>query len=189
MEPVANKPYSLKLCWLLPSSIRPEFNKSANSLTDLIPSPGSDALELILIVFALASVILKEENPFISASEIENIADDWLPNELKFIELVLDGIVVIGPSFKNDVAIRGFVDEVNTSWIFVGKLISFSSTAPNKFKFTSPILLEFLEIKFLEAAAKSSGFFRLNFIAPDFDVDGDISKPSPSWGVPLTITW
>ena len=74
----------------------------------------------------------------------------------------------------------GFADEVNVSCILDGKLISFFSTAPNKFKSTLPMLLELLLIKFLEAAAKSSAFFKVNFIAPDFVDEGEITKPSPS---------
>ena len=45
------------------------------------------------------------------ASEIVNVADDWFPIELKLIDLVDEGIVVTGPSFKKDVATNGFVLE------------------------------------------------------------------------------
>ena len=82
-----------------------------------MPSPGSVAAELIVISSLLlpsVSLILKDENPLISASEIVNVADDWFPRELKFIDLVDEGIVVTGPSFKKDVATNGFPLEVKT---------------------------------------------------------------------------
>ena len=37
----------------------------------------------MLTALPLASVILKEENPFMSTSEIVKISDDWLLNELE----------------------------------------------------------------------------------------------------------
>ena len=50
-----------------------------NSSTDLMPSPGSVAAELINISSLLVpsvSLILNDEKPLISASEIVNVADD-----------------------------------------------------------------------------------------------------------------
>ena len=114
---MANRPNFLKSCRLLPSNINPEFNKLANSSTDLIPSPGSVAAELIVISSLLlpsVSLILNDENPFISASEIVNVPDDWFPRELKLIDLVVEGMVVIGPSFKKVVATNGFSLEEKT---------------------------------------------------------------------------
>ena len=188
LDPDACKPYFVKSCWLLPSSIRPEFNKSASSLTDFIPSPGSVVLAFKLIVFALAKVTLKDEKPLIWASAIVKIADDWFPKELKFISLIVDGIVATDPSLIKEVANNGFVDDAKISSIFDGKFIFSVSTAPNKLKFTFPKLSELLLIKFLEAAAISSGFFKLNFIAPDLVEAGEIMNPSPSWGLPLIWT-
>ena len=81
------------------------------------------AAEFIVISSLLlpsVSFILNDENPLISASEIVNVADDWFPNELKLIDLVVEGIVVIGPSFKKDVATNGFPLEVNTLLRFEG---------------------------------------------------------------------
>ena len=173
----------------MPSSIRPEFKISASSFTDFIPSPGSVVAALISTTLLFASVILKEEKPLTSASAIVKEADDWFPKELRFKELIVEGIVVTGPSFKNVVATRGFVEDVNTSSIFDGKLTSFVWTVPNSFKSTLPIFLELLLIKFFDAAAKSSGFIKLNLMDADFDLDGEIIKLSPSWGVPRISTW
>ena len=120
---MANKPNFLKSCWLFPSNIKPEFSKLANSSTDLIPSPGSVAAELIVISSSLlpsVSLILNDEKPLISASEIVNVADDWFPREFKLIDLVVEGIVVTGPSFKNVVATKGFPLEEKTSSIVEG---------------------------------------------------------------------
>ena len=142
-----------------------------------------------LIVFALAKVTLKDEKPLIWASAIVKIADDWFPKELKFISLIVDGIVATAPSFIKAVANNGFADDEKISCISDGKLISSVLTAPNKLKFTFPRLSELLLIKFLEAAARSSGFFKLNFIAPDLVEDGEIIKPSPFWGLPWISIW
>ena len=65
-----------------------------------MPSPGSLEEALILISFPFSKVILNEEKPLISASEIVNVPDDWFPNEFKFIDFVVDGIEVTEPSFK-----------------------------------------------------------------------------------------
>ena len=59
-----------------------------------------------------------------SASEIVNVPEDWFPNELNLIDLVDDGIVVTGPSFKKVVATKGLLLEVKTSWTFLGKSVS-----------------------------------------------------------------
>ena len=113
------------------------------------------------------------------------VADDWFPIELKLIDLVVDGIVVTGPSFKKVVATKGLLLEVNVSVILGGKFIFCSSVEPIIFKSTLPVLAGFFEIRFLEAAAKSSGLFKLNFIEPALVWRGDITKPSPSWGCPI----
>ena len=189
---MANRPNFLKSCRLLPSNINPEFNKLANSSTDLIPSPGSVAAELIVISSLLlpsVSLILNDENPFISASEIVNVPDDWFPRELKLIDLVVEGMVVIGPSFKKVVATNGFSLEEKTWSILGGWFISSLVVKPIMFNSTLPTLDVFLEIKFFEAAAKSSAFRRWNFMAPAFVDDGDIWNPSPSWGWPIISTW
>ena len=143
----------------------------------------------MVISLVFANLILKEENPFISASVIVNVADDWFPIELKLIDFVVEGIVVIEPSFKKVVAISGLLLDVKTSATFVGKFIFFSGTVPNILRFTSPTFAGFFEIKFFDAAAKSSGFVRLNFIPPAFVKAGDITNPSPSWGWPRTSIW
>ena len=51
------------------------------------------------------------------------VADDWFPIELKLIDLVVDGIVVTGPSFKKVVATKGLLLEVNISVVLGGKFI------------------------------------------------------------------
>ena len=81
------------------------------------------AAELIVISSSLlpsVSLILNDEKPLISASEIVNVADDWFPRELKLIDLVVEGIVVTGPSFKKVVATKGLPLDVKTSSIVEG---------------------------------------------------------------------
>ena len=88
-----------------------------------MPSPGSVATELILISSLLlpsVSLILNDEKPLISASEIVNVADDWFPREFKLIDLVVEGIVVTGPSFKKVVATKGLPLDAKTSSILGG---------------------------------------------------------------------
>ena len=57
---------------------------------------------------------------------------------------------------------------------------------PIKFNSTSPTLPKLLEIKFLDDAAKTSELIRLNYIAPELVILGDIIKPSLSLGSPIT---
>ena len=124
-----------------------------------------------------------------SASEIVNVPEDWFPNELRLIDLVDDGIVVTGPSFRKVVATKGLLLEVKTSSTFSGKFIFGGTTEPITFRSTLPTFEEFFEIKFWDAAAKSSAFCKLNFIAPAFVNEGEISKPSPFCGCPKTSIW
>ena len=95
-----------------------------------------------------------------SASEIVNVPEDWFPNELKLIDLVDDGIVVTGPSFRKVVATKGLLLEVKTSSTFSGKFIFEGTTEPIIFRSTLPTFEEFFEIKFWDAAAKSSALIK-----------------------------
>ena len=127
------------------------MRRLANSWTVFIPSPGSEAAEFIVISSLFtptASLILKDEKPLISASDIVNVADDWFPSELKLMDLVDEGIVVIGPFFKKDVATSGLSLEVKTLSKLGGNANSFADEDPIMFNSTLPTFDEFFEIKF-----------------------------------------
>ena len=92
---------------------------------------------------------MKDEKPLISASDIVNVADDWFPSELKLMDLVDEGIVVIGPFFKKDVETSGLSLEVKTLSNLGGNANSFADEDPIMFNSTLPTFDEFFEIKLL----------------------------------------
>ena len=112
----------------MPSSINPEFKRSANSWTDLIPSPGSEISLAKFIVLPFANVRLSEVKSVKILSETLKVADDWFPIEFKFIDLTDPGIDDTTPSFKNEVAKSGFEDLVKTSSIFGGGFFFLNSS-------------------------------------------------------------
>ena len=128
--PDANKPNFLKLCWLKPSSNKPEFNIFANSWTDLIPSPGSVEDDVKFILLPSDKFIEIFEKPFIWLSYIPNVAEDCFNKDEILISFVLLGIVAIAPSFRNSEAKSGFVEELKTSLIFGIWLLLFSTSFP-----------------------------------------------------------
>ena len=173
----------------MPSSINPEFKRSANSWTDFIPSPGSETSLAKFIVLPFANVRLSEVKSFKILSETLKVAEDWFPIEFKFIDLTDPGIEDTTPSFKNEVAKSGFEDLVKTSSIFGGRNLSWiNAVFPRSFNSTEPTFWALAEIKFLEAAAKSLADVRLNLKAPARVLLGDISTISPSSGFPIIWT-
>ena len=175
----------------MPSSIKPEFKKSANCSTDLMPFPGSVISWAKFIELPLANVRFKDEKSFRWISWIEKVAEDWFPIEFRFIDLTDPGIVETTPSFKKEVANRGFEDLLKTSSTVEGRKLFWTIPVfPRSFRSTDPIFVELADIKFFEAAAKSSAAVNLKVNAPAFVLFGDITTLSPSWGSPITwISW
>ena len=173
------------MCWLNPSSKSPEFNISANSFTDFIPSPGSVAAEVKFILFPSVKLIDIFEKPLIWLSYIPKVADDCLDNDDNLNSFVFTGIEANAPSLRNSEAKSGFVDELNTSWILGIEFWFVSISVPIILSSALLVLFKDAEIKFLDAAAIAFGSFNKKLNADAFEEDGFKENWSPSEGTPF----